>query len=135
MSTHRIPCQTFGQLHQTPGTSLSLDWWLVSLPDQSVDPTNHILIIYSLIPCHNALQWHRFNLKSGLKSIIPSQNLFITFVITFKCNNYSCNNYRYSWVTKLFLRFIFPRFGYFTNWINACQHKGSGSQKRQKEEI
>lgn len=40
MSTHRIPCQTFGQLRQIPGTSLSLDWWHVSLLDQSVDPTN-----------------------------------------------------------------------------------------------
>lgn len=40
MCTHRIPCQTFGQLRQIPGTSLSLDWWLVSLLDQSVDPTN-----------------------------------------------------------------------------------------------
>lgn len=85
MSTHRIPCQTFGQLHQTQGTSLSLDWWLVSLPDQSVDPTNqfqniYILIIYSLIPCHNALQWHRFNLKGGLQSRICSQNLFLSLL-------------------------------------------------------
>lgn len=36
---------------------------------------------------------------------------------------------------KAFPSFTFLRFGYFTNWINACQHKGSGSQKRQKEEI
>lgn len=45
MSTHQIPCQTFGQLRQTPGKSLSLDWWLVSLLDQSVDPTNQFQTI------------------------------------------------------------------------------------------
>lgn len=65
-------------------------------------------------------------LRVDYKAEFVVKIFFITFVITFKCNDYSCNNY--SWVTKLFLRFIFPRFGYFTNRINACQHKGSGSR-------